>query len=456
MIQDTNGDILLKNAKKVHMIGIGGSGMCPIAEILYNNGYTVSGSDNNESDSLKRLKKMNIEIFMGNSADNIRDCDVVVYSAAISEDNPELCEARKKNIPTLERSKVLGALTRNYNNCIGVCGTHGKTTVSSMLTHVFIKNGLDPSAVIGGRLPLTGTNGVCGKSDIFVCESCEYVDTFLQLSPDTAILLNIDNDHLEYFKTMENLVKSFCKFVSMAKTVFVNGDDKLSMTAVCDIPSKVYTFGLNKSNDFYADNLTVGEKGYSFDFCKGGEMLCNISLSVPGKHNVYNALAVCAVAYENKIKPENIADAIYTFYGAGRRFEVLGTAKGATLVDDFAHHPTEIIATLTAARTHCKGKLTVVFQPYTYSRTALLLEDFAKALSLADKVILTPIMAAREKNEWGISSEKLAELLPNCVCVKDFFGARDEVFACTCADDTVITMGGGDIYKAAYLMKDEE
>lgn len=454
MKNSTQTDALVKQAKSVHMIGIGGSGMCPLAEILHKKGYTVSGSDNNESDQLKRLRAIGIDIKMGNLAENIGECDLVVYSAAISQDNPELVCARQKQIPTIERSKLLGALTRCFGNCIGVCGTHGKTTVSALLTHILILNELDPTAVIGGRLPLTNTNGVCGESDIMVCESCEFVDTFLELSPDTAVLLNIDNDHLDYFKTMENMCASFTKFVSMASRVIVNGDDELAMRAVSDIKGEIITFGFNKELDYYADNLVKGAKGFVFDLINKGKVICNITVNIPGKHNVYNAMAAAVAALINGVDPQGLNRAIESFGGAGRRFEVLGTVKGAVLVDDYAHHPTEIAATLRAAREHCKGRLVAVFQPFTFSRTALLLKDFAKALGLADRVVLTPIMGSREKNETGITSQHLAELLPDCVCVNTFEDVKEEICGYVTPDDTVITMGGGDIYKAAYLMRD--
>ncbi len=447
-------DALLSKAKTVHMIGIGGSGMCPLAEILHKKGYIISGSDNNESDQLKRLRTLGVEIKMGNLAENIGECDMVVYSAAISQDNPELVCARQKKIPTLERSKLLGALTRRFGNCIGICGTHGKTTVSAMLTHILILNNLDPTAVIGGRLPLTNTNGVCGESDIMVCESCEFVDTFLQLSPDTAVLLNIDNDHLDYFKTMENMCDSFKKFVSMANKVIVNADDKLAMQTVQGVDAEIITFGFDKEFDFYADNLEKGAKGFCFDLFDKAGFVCNICLNIPGKHNAYNAMAAAVAALINGVTPKGLKKAIESFGGAGRRFEVLGTVNGATLVDDYAHHPTEIAATLRAAREHCRGRLVAVFQPFTFSRTALLLNEFADALKIADRVVLTPIMGSREKNETGITSQHLANLLPDCKCVNDFDDVKNEICGYVNADDTVITMGGGDIYKAAYLMRD--
>ena len=229
--------------------------MCPLAEILHSKGYILSGSDNNESDPLKRIRNLGIKVYMGHNAENIGDAELIVYSAAISQDNPELCEARERGIPTMERSLLLGALTRKFDNVIGVCGTHGKTTVTSMITQILYFNNLDPTAVIGGRLPLLGTNGRCGQSEHMVCESCEFVDTFLKLSPDVSVLLNIDDDHLDYFGTMENLVASFHKFISMSHTAYINGDDPLVGDAADGISAKVITFGLDEKNDFYAANI---------------------------------------------------------------------------------------------------------------------------------------------------------------------------------------------------------
>jgi len=242
-------DNILNNVKKIHMIGIGGSGMCPLAEILHSKGYTITGSDNNESDPLKRIIALGIKVTMGHFKENVNGAELVVYSAAISQDNPELVSAREQNIPTMERSVLLGIITRKFDNVIGVCGTHGKTTVSSMITQVLCIAGFDPTAVIGGRLPLIGANGRAGESENMVCESCEFVDTFLQLSPDKAVLLNIDNDHLDYFKTMDNLVNSFTKFVNMASSVYFNGDDELSNKAVQTHNGSKITFGLNENND---------------------------------------------------------------------------------------------------------------------------------------------------------------------------------------------------------------
>ena len=448
-------DKLLTNIKRVHMVGIGGSGMCPLAEILHSKGYILSGSDNNEGDTLNRVKKLGIKVYMGHSASNIEGAELVVYSAAISEDNPERVAAKEKGIPTMERSLLLGALTRHYDNVIGVCGTHGKTTTSSMITQILYLNKMEPSAVIGGKLPLIGSNGLCGNSDILVCESCEFVNTFLEMSPDISVLLNIDNDHLDYFKTMDNLKASFAKFVGMSKIAFCNGDDGLVCEALSELSIRKITFGLDKSNIYYADNIRPSKFGYSFSVYKERLHLVDIDLSVPGEHNVYNSLAAIAVCDYMGVSAEGIKMAIESFKGAGRRFEFYGNFNGFTLADDYAHHPTEIAATLNAAKALNYKRVVAVFQPFTFSRTAMLKDEFIEALSVADKVILTPIMGSREVNVYGISSEDIAAGLKNCVCVADFDEAVSEILKTSQEGDIVITMGGGDIYKVAKMVTEK-
>ncbi|MBQ1961652.1 MAG: UDP-N-acetylmuramate--L-alanine ligase [Clostridia bacterium] len=447
-------DKLIQNIKRVHMIGIGGSGMCPLAEILHSKGYELSGSDNNESDPLKRVRKLGAKVFMGHNADNIKGAELVVYSAAISQDNPELCEARRLGIPTMERSVLLGALTRYYDNVIGVCGTHGKTTVTSMITHILILNKREPNAVIGGRLPLIGANGVTGASETLVCESCEFVDTFLEMSPDVSVLLNIDNDHLDYFKTMENLTASFRKFISMSSLCYVNGDDKLALTAADGINAEVVRFGLSENCDYRAENVRKGRFGFIFDVLKNGAYLTTLEMHVPGRHNILNGLAAFAVCERMGVEPAGIAEAVTSFTGAGRRFEFLGN-YGFTLADDYAHHPTEIKATLTAAKELDYKRVTVVFQPFTFSRTALLKDEFIEALSIADKVILTPIMGSREVNTYGISSEQLAAGLRDAVIIDGFENIAEHIIKTAQDGDIVITMGGGDIYKAAHIVQEK-
>ena len=448
----TKEDGLITEAKRIHMIGIGGSGMCPLAEILHAKGYTLTGSDNNESDPLARVRKLGIPVVMGQKAENVHGADLAVYSAAISKDNPERVEAEKLGIPTMERSHLLGALTRHFDNVIGVCGTHGKTTTTSMITQIFVMANREPTAVIGGKLPLINANGIAGKSEDMICESCEFVDTFLQMSPDVAVLLNIDNDHLDYFGTMERLTESFKTFVDRTHTAFLNGDDVRVKGIAETYHGKAVLFGLSETNTYYAANIQTGKTGETFDVYHGGEKLAHLELGIPGKHNVYNALASFAVAEESGIDREVTVRAIETFGGAGRRFEKLGTHGGIDFVDDYAHHPTEIKATLSAAKSMPYGKVIAVFQPFTFSRTELLKEEFIEALSIADRVVLTPIMGSREINTTGISSADLAKGLSHCLLADDFDDVAEKALSLAEPGDVIITMGGGDIYKAARKM----
>ncbi len=445
-------DKLIDNIKRIHMIGIGGSGMCPLAEILHSKGYVLTGSDNNESDQLTRIKNLGIEVYMGHACENINNAELIVYSAAISKDNPELVEAEKRKIPTMERSHLLGALTRKYDNVIGVCGTHGKTTVTSMITQILYLNKMDPSAVIGGKLPLINSNGIAGASDILVCEACEFVNTFLQMSPDISVFLNIDNDHLDFFKTMDNLVASFGEFVGMSSLSFINGDDPLVIKAANKTNAQLITFGFDASNDYYADNIQPEKYGFSFDVYKNKEKIIRVCMNVPGKHNVLNSLAAFAVCDYLGVEAQGIKAALESFRGAGRRFEFLGEMGGFVLADDYAHHPTEIKATLSAAKALDYKRVVVIFQPFTFSRTALLLNEFIDALSIADEVVLTPIMGSREKNTYGISSQDIKKGLKNCRVIDTFEQICEYICDTAGQGDLIITMGGGDIYKAAKLI----
>ncbi len=450
---------ILEGKQHIHFIGIGGSGMYPLAQILFAQGYSLSGSDNNPGDTLTAVQNMGIPVVLGHAAQNIEGADLIVHSAAIMQDNPELLAARQKGIPTIERSVLLGIVTSWYDNAVCVCGTHGKTTVSSMITQIYMQSGMDPTTVIGGKLELIGGSGRVGKSQNMVCEACEYVDTFLKLSPDVAVILNIDRDHMEYFKTLENLIASFRKFSEMAeKMLIVNGDDQNTMAAVAQLNKKTVTFGLDCKNDYYAKDISseVCHDTHSlltkFMVFHKGEPLGELSLRIPGRHNVYNALAACAAAMETGVCFENVRRSLFEFKSAARRFDVLGIRNGVTIADDYAHHPAELEATLKAALSLGFNKVWAVFQPFTFSRTAMLLNDFANVLSLADRVILTPIMGSREINTYGIDSKHLKEKIHNCVLLDSFEQVADYIKEYAEPEDLVITLGCGDIYKAAKLM----
>ncbi len=431
--------------------------MCPLAEILHSQGHYLTGSDNNESDTLKRIRALGIPVTMGQKAENIVGADMVVYTAALLPDNPELVAAKESGIPTFERSKLFGYFTRNYDRCIGVCGTHGKTTVTSMLSHILIDNNFDPSAIIGGKLPLTGTNGRVGKSDILVCEACEYKDTFLDLTPDISVILNIDRDHMEYFKTLENLEASFRKFADMStKAVIYNGDDQNTLDSLVGVESKeMISFGTSEKCAYSAKNVGFNNGAFPcYDLYINGQLQERIELSVPGEHNVLNSLAAIATAMYCGATVEQCKKSIITFKGAGRRFEFLGTYNGADIVDDYAHHPAELEVTLSAAKKMDYKRVWAVFQPFTFSRTKLHLDAFAKALSIADNVVLTEIMGSREINTYGITTQDLADEIPGSVWFDTFPKVADYLKKNIGEGDLVLTLGCGDVYKIAKIVLD--
>ena len=448
-------DALLRKIRRVHFIGIGGSGMCPLAEILHAEGYALSGSDNNEGDTLNRIRALGIPVYMGQRAENIEGAEMIVYTAALLPDNPELAAAKASGIPTFERSKLFGAITRLYPNCIAVCGTHGKTTTTSMLTQILLEADADPTCVIGGKLPLIGSNGRVGKSDTMVCEACEFVDTFLDLSPDVSVFLNIDEDHLDYFKTVDNLKASFTKFADLtSRKIIYNGDDARTVDALSRAKGGKarVSFGLGEACDYRAVNVRVTHAFPRFDVTRGGVPLGTVELSVPGEHNVYNALAAIAAAVENGVSMDVCRKALSEFRGAGRRFEMLGVCRGVTIADDYAHHPKEIEVTLTAAKAMDYKRVIAVFQPFTYSRTAMLLSEFAEALSIADKIVMTEIMGSRERNTYGVHTSQLAAKIPGSVWFETFDEVAQYIVDTAQSGDLVITLGCGDIYKAAKLM----
>lgn len=447
-------DKLIDSVKKIHMIGIGGAGMCPLAEILLKKGYELTGSDNNRTDTLSRVESLGIPVTLGHKPENVHGAELVVYSAAIMKDNPELAEAARLGIPTLERSYLLGAVTRKFDNVIGVCGTHGKTTVTSMITQILTDANLSPSAVIGGKLPLIGANGVCGTSDTLVCESCEYVDTFLKESPDIAVLLNIDEDHMEYFKTVDHLISSFRQFISSAtKCAVVNGDDTRSMIAAENLDKKVITFGESDKNDYYAANIAMSHGGfYEFDLCSKGKPLTHIVLNCPGRHNVVNAVAAAAASMLSGATEEDVRYGLSRFGGACRRFEILGRPRGITIADDYAHHPKELEVTLNTAKSMGFNRVFAVFQPFTFSRTVMLMDDFARVLKIADRAVLAQIMGSREINTYGVHVSQLAEKVDGSVYFDTFEQIADYIVENAKEGDLVITLGCGDIYKAAKIM----
>lgn len=448
---------LLDNIKRIHFVGIGGSGMCPLAEILHNEGYEITGSDVAESDTLARIRSYGIPVTMGHLPENVNGADMVVYTAAVKLDNPELVSARAQQIPTIERSIMLGAVVDKYQKSIAVSGTHGKTTTTSMLTQILTMSSFDPTAIIGAKLPFIGGNSRIGQSDYIVCEACEYVDTFLRIYPAMCLILNVDEDHLDYFGTLARIKESFRKFMEQtSSTIVINGDDHNAMECVEEIrqqnQKEVVTFGFGKKNDFRAEITGESSVCDSFDLYHHGEKLCSVTLKVPGKFNVMNALAASAAAVTLGVKPEDVAKALAAFGGAHRRFEILGKPCGITVADDFAHHPTELRATLTTAMSMGFRRVWAVFQPHTYSRTYTFLNEFAEVLSIPDHTILSEILPVRETNTYNIYAKDLADKIDGCVWFKTFEEIADYVTKKAKPDDLIITIGGGNIYMCANMI----
>lgn len=450
-----NIDELLKESKKIHFIGIGGAGMCPIAEILLSLGYELTGSDNNDTETFRRVEKEGATVFLGQKPENIADdTELVIYTNAILAGNTEL-EYAKANFPCFERAEALGALSRIFSNCIGVCGTHGKTTTTSMITQILMEAGLDPSAVIGGKLPLIDAYGRYGHSQNFVCESCEFNNTFLHMNPDMTVILNIDEDHLDFFGNLDNIKKSFRKFAELTtKTIIYNGDDANTVDTLKGIEGKkLVSVGRNDGNEWVAKNVDVPGGFHSeYDAYHNGEFVARVVLSVPGEHNILNSLCAFAAAYESGAEVEKILEGLKHFGGAARRFEKLGTYCGVTFADDYAHHPAEIKVTLEAAKKMGYKHVWAVHQPFTFTRTSLLLDDFAEVLQIADRCVISAIMGSREVNTIGIKATDLSSKIPGAVQLDTFEEICD--YVCDNAEDgdLVITLGCGDVYKVARMM----
>jgi len=452
MISDRH---LLNDKKRLHFIGIGGSGMYPIVQILHSRGYIITGSDVLEGDTVNYERALGIDVYIGHKAENVHGADLIVYTAALLPGNPEMEEAEMLGIPCVERSVILGYITSLFPHSICISGTHGKTTTTSMVTQVLTMAGKDAAAVIGGKLPLINGYGKDGSGNNIVVEACEFSDTFLHLEPYISVVLNIDKDHMDYFKTLDNLKASFRKFIDQTLGfVIVNGDDENTMSILSSGEDNVLTFGLSENCTFRAVNVQEYRPSfYSFDVETDENGNCGtIYLSVPGNHNVSNALAAFVSCFTAGCTFEEIAEGLNAFRGAGRRFEILGEVNGVTIADDYAHHPTELTVTLEAAKKMDYNNVWAVFQPFTYSRTKLLLNEFAEALKIADNVVMTEIMGSREVNTIGIYTKDLAELVPNSVWFNTFEEVVEYTMQHAKPKDLVLTLGCGDIYKAAKMM----
>ncbi|MEF9945207.1 MAG: UDP-N-acetylmuramate--L-alanine ligase [Lachnospiraceae bacterium] len=438
----------------IHFIGIGGISMSGLAEILLKEDFIVSGSDSKESPLTDHLERKGASIFYGQKASNIQEgIDVVVYTAAIHEDNPEFMEVKRQEIPMLSRAELLGQLMTNYKIPIAISGTHGKTTTTSMLSHVLLQGDLDPTISVGGILKAIDGNIRVGDSDVFVTEACEYTNSFLHFFPKIGVILNVEEDHLDFFKDLDDIRNSFHRFAQLLPpegTLVINGDIKDYHDFTKELSCNVITYGSDSSMDYYGNHITYNELGHvSFDLFKHQKFAGHIILSVTGDHNVSNALAAIAVADLLSLSMDTIQKGLFSFSGTNRRFEYKGDLNGFTIIDDYAHHPTEIRATLSAAKHYPHQELWCVFQPHTYTRTKAFWKEFTEALSLADHVVLADIYAARETDNLGISSEALAasirEFGGDAYYFSDFTEIADFVRSRCQKGDLLITMGAGDV-----------
>lgn len=449
--------IELSKYKNIHCIGIGGIGLSAIAEILLERGFNVSGSDMKESDMTNLLKSKGAQIFVGHRAENVENVHLIVYSAAVAVDNPELVRGKALGIPAITRAEMLGILMSEYENSIAISGTHGKTTTTSMVSLILDRAKYEPTILVGGNLAEIGGNVKVGHSKYFVTEACEYMDSFLSLRPKIEVILNIDSDHLDYFKDIDHIVNSFDEFTKLVPEggkIIAYDANPFVKKVIANIPDAI-TFGYGENCTYYAKDITFNENGMpSFTVMHYGTNLGRAQLQVPGEHNILNALAAFSCCHCLGVGADVIIEQLKAYKGTQRRFDVVGnTANGAKIIDDYAHHPTEIKATVDATKNIDHDKLWVIFQPHTYTRTLALFDQFAGSFEDVDVLILTEIYAAREKNIYKISSAALVEEIKKShpdkevYFVEDFDEIAEYVLSKVGPRDLIITMGAGDVYK---------
>ena len=437
--------------KHAHLVGIGGVSMRPLGLVLKDIGMIITGSDMNSSVSTEELQEKGIEVHIGHSAEHIKGAECIIRTAAVHNDNPEIAAARAQGIPVFERAQAWGVIMQHYQNAICISGTHGKTTTTSMVTHIFLEAGKDPTVMIGGKLPILGAGHRVGQGDDIILESCEYCNSFLNFFPTTAVVLNVEEDHLDFFKDLEDIKASFRKFAELVPEnghILVNGDDANAMDALKGLP--VITFGMHPGYDVYAENISDDFR--SLDIIADGKKYCHLDLKVIGSHNACNAAAAAAVAWVHGIPAEAVERGLAAFHGAERRMQYKGTVNGAEIYDDYAHHPSELQATINTARLMQPKRLIVVFQPHTYSRTKALFEEFVSVLQSADLCVLAEIYAAREQNTIGISSRDLQKRINGAVFFRTLPQITEYLSSVVSSGDMVITVGAGDIYQVADML----
>ena len=441
-----------KPGTRVHLAGIGGVSMCPLAEVLAGMGLQVQGSDMSESDTVRQLRAQGIPVVVGHSAENLKDCALVIRTAAIHDDNPEIAGAIARGIPVYERAQAWGAIMQHYQNAVCISGTHGKTTTTSMATHIFMAAQADPTVMIGGTLPLLHSGYRVGRGDTIILESCEYCNSFLNFFPTVAVILNVEADHLDFFKDLADIEHSFHAFADLVPQrgyIISNADDPGAREAVKGLSHPVFTFGIaDPDADCTAHNVAFHDGCPTFDVVIRGETYAHVELHIAGRHNILNSLAAASAAYVLGIPGSAVEEGLATFHGAGRRFEHKGTFHGADVFDDYAHHPAELHALLTTAQSMGYERVICAFQPHTYTRTKALFDDFVRELQLPDVTILAEIYAAREKNDIGISSQDLAAKIPGAVYCSTLDQVADQLAELARPGDLILTVGAGDIFRA--------
>ena len=449
----------LKPGCRAHLVGIGGVSMAPLAEVLYGMGIRVSGSDMRESATVEHLRSLGIPVVIGHFAENIQGTDLVIRTAAVHNDNPEIAAALEAGIPVFERAQAWGALMTDYQHALCISGTHGKTTTTSMCTHIAMAANIDPTIMIGGTLPLLQAGHRVGKGDTIILESCEYCNSFLSFRPTTAVILDIEADHLDFFKDLADVENSFRRFAELVPSkdgiVVANADDRNTMDTLDQLDRDMITFGLGDYADVYCKNLEYVNGMGQFDLMYNGEMLTHIELSVPGKHNVKNALAAAAACLTIHISPDAIARGLNAYHGAARRFEYKGEYNGAKIYDDYAHHPGELHVLMDTVKTLGYRRIICAFQPHTYSRTKALFSDFVRELGRPDVTILTDIYAAREKNTLGISSKDIADRIPSAIYCPSLDDVSTRLKDLARPGDLILTVGAGDIFRVGELLAKE-
>ena len=442
----------IQPGRRVHLVGIGGVSMRPLGLVLQGMGLHVTGSDMNSSVSTDELIAQGIHVAIGHRAENVEGAECIIRTAAAHNDNPEIMAARAAGIPIFERAQAWGVIMQAYKHAICVSGTHGKTTATSMVTHILMAAQWDPTVMIGGKLPILGAGHRVGNGDSIVLESCEYCDSFLNFYPTLAVVLNVEEDHLDYFSGLQQIQQSFHTFASLATdAVLINGDDANTVEAMEGLSYR--TFGFGEGNNVRAENISTAWR--SFDVVCDGTHYCHLNLKVLGRHNALNALAAAGTAWLLGIDGQAVADGLATFTGANRRLQYKGSFNGAEVYDDYAHHPGELAATIDAVRAMDCKRVIFAFQPHTYTRTKALFDDFVRELRKPDVTVLAEIYAARERNTIGISSRDLQAQIPGSVYMETLPEVTAYLRQIAQSGDVILTVGAGDIYRAGEALLEE-